>query len=234
MQNIRSQTVLFFAILLVATVAVFFIMKPFVYAIFWAVILAGIFMPVYKKVEKKLRRPTESATIVLALICIILILPFGFIVSLLFKESMDIYQSISNDSSQINAYVQKLTQLIKHNRYMDGLHLDDASLTARITELSKSVAGYFFENLKSFDGVVVYQCPTLNQDEEELLIGSAQFQMAAKVQNNDKITVTINQEVYPRTFVRDDSLKGVIALMPCAKADCSYPYHVVKIVKAEQ
>ncbi|QIR78803.1 hypothetical protein FA592_07965 [Sulfurospirillum diekertiae] len=87
--------------------------------------------------------------------------------------------------------------------------------------------------LKSFDGVVVYQCPITKADEEQLLIGSAQFQMAAKVQNSDKISVTINQEVYPRTFVRDDSLKGVIALMPCAKADSSYPYHVVKIVKAE-
>ena len=90
------------------------------------------------------------------------------------------------------------------------------------------------EDLKSFDGVVVYQCPVARADEEHLLIGSAQFQMAAKVQNGDKITVSINQEVYPRTFVRDDSLKGVIALMPCAKADSNYPYHVVKIVKAEQ
>jgi len=89
------------------------------------------------------------------------------------------------------------------------------------------------EELKSFDGVVVYQCPAMSEEEEHSLIGSAQFQMAAKVQNNDKINVTINQEVYPRTFVRDDSLKGVIALMPCAKADSSYPYHVVKIVKAE-
>ena len=89
------------------------------------------------------------------------------------------------------------------------------------------------EDIKSFDGVVIYQCPAINNNEENLLIGSAQFQMAAKVQNGDKITVAINQEVYPRTFIRDDSLKGVIALMPCAKADSSYPYHVVKIVKAE-
>ncbi|WP_263832306.1 hypothetical protein [Sulfurospirillum oryzae] len=88
-------------------------------------------------------------------------------------------------------------------------------------------------DLKSYDGVVVYQCPMISKEEENFLIGSAQFQMAAKVQNGDKITVAINQEVYPRTFVRDDSLKGVIALMPCAKADSSYPYHVVKIVKAE-
>lgn len=89
------------------------------------------------------------------------------------------------------------------------------------------------EDLKSFDGVVVYQCPVQNIEEENLVIGSTQFQMAAKVQQGDKITVAMNQEVYPRTFVRDDSLKGVIALMPCAKADSSYPYHVVKIVKAE-
>lgn len=88
-------------------------------------------------------------------------------------------------------------------------------------------------DLKSYDGVVVYQCPVTKEDEENFLIGSTQFQMAAKVQNGDKISVAINQEVYPRTFVRDDSLKGVIALMPCAKADSSYPYHVVKIVKAE-
>ena len=88
-------------------------------------------------------------------------------------------------------------------------------------------------DLKSFDGVVVYQCPVLKKGEEHLLLGSAQFQMAAKVQNNDNINVTINQEVYSRTFVRDDSLKGVIALMPCVKANSNYPYHVVKIVKAE-
>ena len=108
------------------------------------------------------------------------------------------------------------------------------SLPEEIVEAKRESTLEEIEDLKSFDGVVVYQCPAMSKDEEHLLIGSAQFQMAAKVQSGDKINVTINQEVYPRTFLRDDSLKGVIALMPCAKADSSYPYHVVKIVKAEQ
>jgi predicted PurR-regulated permease PerM len=150
MEKPKLQTVLFFAILLIVTVAFFFIMKPFIYALFWAVILAGLFSPVYKKVEKRLHRPTVSATIVLILICLIFILPFGFVVSLLLKESMEIYQGLSNDNSQINVYVGKLMQLAKHNPYTDSLHLDDAALTAKVTELSKSVAGYIFENLKSF------------------------------------------------------------------------------------
>jgi predicted PurR-regulated permease PerM len=134
----------------IVTVLFFYIIKPFIYALFWAVILAGLFRPLYSKAEKKLHRPTISATIVLILICLIFILPLGFIASLLLTESMDIYQSLSNDNSQINVYVQKLTQLIKHNPYTDRLHLDDAALTAKITELSKNVAGYIFENLTSF------------------------------------------------------------------------------------
>jgi len=63
---------------------------------------------------------------------------------------MDIYQGISNENSQISIYVRKLAELIKHNPYTDSLHLDDAALTEKITELSKSVAGYVFDNLKSF------------------------------------------------------------------------------------
>src|SRR5512145_2956306 len=150
MQKPKAETVLFFVIMLIVTVAVFFIMKPFIYAIFWAVILAGLFMPVYKKVEQKLHHPSVSATIVLVLICLIFILPFGFIISLLLKASMDIYQGMSNDSSQVNTYVQKFMEFIKHNPYTDSLHLDDAALTEKITEISKNIAGYFFENLKSF------------------------------------------------------------------------------------
>lgn len=150
MQKPKAQTVLFFVILLIVTVAVFFIMKPFIYALLWAAILAGLFMPVYTRVERKLHRPTLSATIVVVLICLIFILPFGFIISLLLKQSMDLYQGLTTDNSQVNVYVQKLMDLAKHNPYTDSLQLDDDALTAKITELSKGVAGYFFESLKNF------------------------------------------------------------------------------------
>jgi predicted PurR-regulated permease PerM len=34
--------------MLIVTIAFFYIMKPFIYAVFWAIILAGLFTPVYK------------------------------------------------------------------------------------------------------------------------------------------------------------------------------------------
>ena len=181
----KSQTILFFAIMLLVTIAFFYIMKPFIYAVFWAIILAGLFTPVYKKVEKKLISPTASATIVLILICFIFILPFVFIVSLLLKESMDIYQGLSNDNSQINISLQKLVELIKHNPYTDSLHLDDAALTEKVTQLSKDVAGYIFENLKIYTqntlqfivqlGVMLYALFYFIRDGEKFLNSILRF-----------------------------------------------------------
>ena len=185
MKTPKSQTILFFAIMLIVTIAVFYIMTPFIYAVFWAIILAGLFMPVYKKVEKKLHQPTFSATIVLLLICFIFILPFVFIVSLLLKESMDIYQGMSDENSQITVYVQKFAELIKHNPYTDSLHLDDVTLTEKISQLSKSVAGYIFDTLKSFTqntlqfivqlGVMLYALFYFIRDGEKFLNSILRF-----------------------------------------------------------
>jgi NADH-quinone oxidoreductase subunit F len=106
-------------------------------------------------------------------------------------------------------------------------HTEDLEITD-----TKEIIPEEVESLKSFDGVVVYRCPAHDKEEEGNLVGSLQFQMAAKVQHGEKIQVAINQAMYPRTFVLDESLKGTIALMPCAKnEDISYRYSVAKIVK---
>lgn len=86
--------------------------------------------------------------------------------------------------------------------------------------------------LKSYDGTVIYTC-VKHDNEEAVLIGSAQFKVAAKVEHGDSISVTFKDEVYPCTFVCDDSLKGTIALMPVAHVPQRYPYRVAKIVKAD-
>lgn len=87
--------------------------------------------------------------------------------------------------------------------------------------------------LKSFDGTVVYRCISDGKHEGELL-GSGQFQIAAKIQHGENVSVSIDKEVYACTFVRDDSLKGTIALMPVAQRGQHYPYNVAKIVKADE
>ena len=85
--------------------------------------------------------------------------------------------------------------------------------------------------LKSFDGTVVYTCKQ-KENENAVLIGSAQFKVAAKIENNALVTVSLCDEVYACTFVQDDSVKGTIALLPKVAVGKQYPYGVAKIVKA--
>lgn len=83
------------------------------------------------------------------------------------------------------------------------------------------------EELESFDGTVVFE---YNSDENaELLIGSAQFGVAAKVQDGQLIVVK-NQN---REFRLDKKLKGTIALMANEVKEDSYRFEVAKITKRE-
>jgi len=83
------------------------------------------------------------------------------------------------------------------------------------------------KELESFDGTVVFE---YNSDENrELLIGSAQFGVAAKVQNGQPIVVK-NQN---REFRLDKKLKGTIALMANEISEDSYRFEVAKITKRE-
>jgi len=83
------------------------------------------------------------------------------------------------------------------------------------------------EELESFDGTVVFE---YNSSEgRNLLIGSAQFGVAAKVQDGQAIVVK-NQN---REFKLDKKLKGTIALMANEINEDSYRFKVAKITKRE-
>lgn len=94
-------------------------------------------------------------------------------------------------------------------------------------DVSEAIALEEVKELESFDGTIVFQYNS-NKD-TNLLFGSAQFGVAAKIQDGQKIDV--NNE--KREFVLDKKLKGTIALMPSEKVSNSYRYKVAKIIKRE-
>ena len=83
------------------------------------------------------------------------------------------------------------------------------------------------EELKSFDGTVVFEYNS--EENRDILVGSAQFGVAAKVQDGQAIVVK-NQN---REFKLDKKLKGTIALMANEVNENSYRFKVVKITKRE-
>ena len=152
------------------------------------------------------------------------------------EEEIEEIEALYGASDKVLLFLGR--DLFAHPRAQNIVRL--AGLLSRFGKVTVDNAGVSddgllpsdIEALKSFDGVVAYACPALSSEEEDLLIGSAQFQMGAKVKDGEKVSVLINQEVYPRTFVLDSSLKGTIALMPkVCENDTTYRYAVAKIVK---
>jgi len=79
--------------------------------------------------------------------------------------------------------------------------------------------------LESFDGVVIYSCNPNSQknvftnickylETDAVLAGSAQFAVAAKVKDGDRVSIMIDGQSIEREFKLSDELKGTIALMP--------------------
>jgi predicted PurR-regulated permease PerM len=79
----KVQSILFISLLGLVTLAFLYMLKPFFTPLFWAAVIAGIFKPIYDRLLVKLNRPNLSASLMLCLIALIILLPAAVITSLL-------------------------------------------------------------------------------------------------------------------------------------------------------
>jgi NADH-quinone oxidoreductase subunit F len=90
------------------------------------------------------------------------------------------------------------------------------------------------EELKSFNGTLVYKLIDENQSDE--LIASKTFANIAKVANGDEIYINSKDEKIKRTLKVDETLNGTIAILKVKNSDDifnGYRYKQVKIEKVE-
>src|SRR4030042_1671257 len=57
MGNTKNSNIPFFIIMGLATVLFLYLLKPFFFPIFWAAVVAGIFRPLYRRINDRLNRP---------------------------------------------------------------------------------------------------------------------------------------------------------------------------------
>ncbi len=81
------------------------------------------------------------------------------------------------------------------------------------------------EELESFDGAIVY----FGRGDENLLLGSRQFALSNKLQNEDRVLVKTKNGEFERSFKIDESLKGTVGFL--LKETKSYAYELAKINK---
>lgn len=147
MDTSKIQTILFFLILVLVSLLFLYLLTPFFFPLFWAAVIASIFKPLYERLNKKMNRPSMCAAFTLLVIAFLIILPGSIVGSLLFTESMRIYESLSTDSGGIENIVKNITSVVKDNPYVVRLHIDEQFWTEKLAEIARSISNYIFINM---------------------------------------------------------------------------------------
>lgn len=104
--NTSIQRKAFLLLLALVTIAFIWLLLPYYGAVFWAVILAIIFQPMQRGLERRLGGRRNLAALISVLACIfIVIIPVSAIVGSLIQEGASLYQRVRSGEIDFNAYL---------------------------------------------------------------------------------------------------------------------------------
>ena len=128
---------LFFLILVFLVTAAFFgLIKDFLLAVFWAIVLAILFHSTYRYIGIKLKgRKNVAAGFTLMSILLLVIIPLTFLAITLVNESIDVYQQIQDGDINIQERIDRFqTQIPEVERYLERFGVETEKIRESIGE----------------------------------------------------------------------------------------------------
>lgn len=96
-------------LLLLSALALGWILLPFFGAILWALIIAMLFVPVYRRLLRRLKRhPNVAAGLVMLLVLVVGVLPFAVVTASLGREASGVYKRIDSGEWKPAIYLRGL------------------------------------------------------------------------------------------------------------------------------
>ena len=170
MSQLTLQQKTFLLLLGIVTIAFGWILLPYAGAIFWGVILAIVFAPVYRWVLQKTKgRATLSSMLVLLLILVIVILPLSLISGALVNQAASVVEMVKAGDITVAGFFGKVMDVLPGwaINLLDRFNLTNLAslqdkLTAGVSQVSQVVAVkainiglYTFDFLTSL-GILMY------------------------------------------------------------------------------
>ena len=153
----------FVVLLVCVSIAFAWILQPFYGAIFWGMVLAILFAPMYRRLLIRLKqRQTQAALATLLLILLIVILPLTLVTTLLIEEGAIVFGKIQSGELNFQQYLQRMTdslpgwllQLMRRFGFGD-LNVLLQKIGANVAQSSQAIATRVFNiGQNTFDLVV--------------------------------------------------------------------------------
>ncbi len=147
MATVKNSNISFYIILGAVTLLFLYLLQPFFFAIFWAAVIAGIFQPLYRRMNRRLHRPNLTTVIVFFVIAVIIFLPAAVVGTLVFKESVQLYATLSPGTKTLDTHLTQLIGAIANHPYARMFQIDEATLIAKTAEIARNITNYIFVSL---------------------------------------------------------------------------------------
>jgi len=142
----------FLAIFLVSCLVLGWLLWPFVSVIILAAVITGVFNPVYRYLNHRLK-PTPSSLLTCLIIFLVLFIPVSAFVGILANEAYDMYLS-AREAMASNPFKEliensQIVDRINHILANFGLVITGEELNKGIAELGRFVGLYLYEQARS-------------------------------------------------------------------------------------
>jgi predicted PurR-regulated permease PerM len=182
MNQYTLQQKFFLLLLALVTIGFIYILLPYSGAVFWGVVLAILFAPLYRRLLRATKnKPTLAALFTLLLIIVMVILPLSLISASLVKQAAGIYEMVNSGQINVGSYFQRVMHALPQwvINLLERFELTDlASLQQKLSEgaaqVSQTVARQAIAiGSKTFDflvgmGVMLYLLFFLLRDGQSL------------------------------------------------------------------
>src|SRR5436309_120466 len=143
----------FLILLVVVTLAFGWILLPFYGAVFWGIVLAIVFAPLYRRLLPRLRgNPNLAALATLVVIVLLVVLPLAFIGVALMQEGTMLYKRLQSGELNVARYFQHIVAVMPDwlAGLLDHFGLEDLAeleqkLTAGLTRAGQAIATHVFD-----------------------------------------------------------------------------------------
>jgi predicted PurR-regulated permease PerM len=154
----NTPYILFMALVSLVTVSFFLLIKDFLLACFWAIILAVVFDPTYQRFRQYYKNSDKlSLLLTMLLIILVFIIPLSTITLMVTEESTDYYNKIQSGEINPQRYFQNTLALLPGFPHIQGISVE---------QISSSI-GKAFEQAVRY---VAQQVPALTQNLLNLIV----------------------------------------------------------------
>ena len=154
----NTPYILFMTLVLLVTVSFFLLIKDFLLACFWAIILAVVFDPIYQRFRQNYK-VSDTVPLVLTMLIIIMVfvIPFITMTLMIAGESTDYYNKIQSGEINPQLYFQNTLALFPKVPQIPGISVE---------QISAAVGDAFAQAVK----YIAQQVPALTQNILNLIV----------------------------------------------------------------